>query len=240
MTRVARPLRNWRSWRRALLVLFAAIVVLPPVFSALFPDRPAVPVVLPAVPTGEYLVYVADWGYHTSVIVEQPPGSRLGPTGRETARFVEFAWGDRRFYMESDHRPHALFAALLLPTEAVTYVAAWDSPPEMVARPRALLARTVTAAELHALITALERSIRRADATTPVSVRVQPFASVVGYSGRFYPAYGRYLWWDDCNRWTVERLASGGLARGGRGVFFSGQVEGRLIGFRRVTPKPAV
>jgi len=239
MSRVARPLRNWRSWRRALLIVFAAIVVLPPVFSELLPDRPTVTVALPAPPTGEYRVYVANWGYHTSVIVEQPPGLRLGPTGREAARFVEFAWGNRRFYMESDYRPHSLLAALFLPTAAVTYVAAWDSPPEEIARPRTLHLRTVTAAELHALITALESSIDRADPGTPGSDRAKAFASVAGYVGRFYPAFGRYLWWDDCNRWTVERLDSAGLARSGRGVILSGQVAGRLIGFRRVTPIPA-
>jgi len=47
-------------------------------------------------------------------------------------------------------------------------------------------------------------------------------------------AHGHYLWFTDCNRWTVERLAKAGLARGGLGVIFSGQVARHLIGFHRV------
>ena len=66
------------------------------------------------------------------------------------------------------------------------------------------------------------------------SSRPSPFAPAAGYGGRFYPARGAYLWWNDCNRWTVERLAAAGLARGGRGVIFSGQVARHLVGFRRV------
>jgi hypothetical protein len=57
------------------------------------------------------------------------------------------------------------------------------------------------------------------------------FPAVSGYARRFYRAHGRYLWFTDCNRWTVERLASVGLAHGGFGVIFSGQVAaGHLVG----------
>ncbi|MFN2398666.1 MAG: hypothetical protein ABR543_08545 [Gemmatimonadaceae bacterium] len=70
-------------------------------------------------PEARYRVYVAGWGYHTSVIVEQPAGFRLGPPGEEDAPFVEFAWGNRSFYMESNYWPHSVFAAVFLPTSSV-------------------------------------------------------------------------------------------------------------------------
>jgi hypothetical protein len=215
-----------------LLVGAVALLVVPSLVNELVPDRPATTPLAIAPPSGgPYRVYVADWGYHTSIILEQPAGARAGPSGREDARFVEYAWGNRRFYMESDYRPHSVFAALFLPTESVVYVAAWNAAPDSIARPRALYVRSVDAAQLRALLLSLESQFRP---TTASPARPDAFALVAGYGGRFYPAYGRYLWWNDCNRWTVERLHAAGLARGGRGVLFSGQVASRLSGFRRV------
>lgn len=230
--------RRWRWWARALLGLSTVILVIPPLFVEFVPDRPPL-MDLPdtrlgnAVPASRFRVFVADWGYHTSVILEQTAqGFPRGPAGRERALFVEYAWGDRRFYMESDYRPHALFATLLLPTESVAYVAAWDAPPDSASRPRSLYVRTVSAAQLSALTTALERRIYHK--AGGIGERVAPFPPADGYAGRFYPAYGHYLWSSACNRWMVDRLAEAGLARGGRGVIFSGQVASRLVGFRAV------
>jgi hypothetical protein len=216
---------------RAALLLLAAFLALPPLLSELA-RGPARATAVPPAPPGRYRVYVADWGYHTAVIFPQPAGWRLGPPGQEGAPFVEAGWGDRRFYMESDYRPHALVTTLLLPSEAVSYLAAWDAPPEQAARPRALYVRDVSADTLRALAASVEGSIRRGAG----GGRARAYGSVQGYAGRFYPAHGHYGWWDDCNRWTAERMAAAGLATGGAGVIFSGQVAGRLLGFRRVAP----
>ena len=216
-------------WGWLFRVALALIVFLPPIVVSISPDPPLA-VAVAAAPAGTYRVYVADWGYHTSIILQQPPTWRLGSLGSETAPFVEFAWGDRRFYMESNYRPDALFAALFLPTEAVAYVANWNSDPARTARARALYLRDVDALELATLAAVLEGTIRHSVS----GERAAAFPAISGYAGRFYPAHGRYLWFTDCNRWTVERLASAGLAHGGAGVIFSGQVASHLIGFHRV------
>ena len=72
---------------------------------------------LPQPPPGRYTVLVADWGHHTSIVVQQPPGWRLGPPGAEAAPFLEVAWGDRRYFHARDRSPQALVAALFLPTD---------------------------------------------------------------------------------------------------------------------------
>jgi hypothetical protein len=200
---------------------FILLLLLPPLWVELRPNYglPPAPTLPVADSSRRYRVFVADWGYHTSIILEQAAGWRLGPPGHETSPFVEYAWGDRRYYMESDHRPHALFAALLLPTASVTYVDAWPGAPQQGMR--TLVVRDVSARELMRLGEELERW------------RVgEPYPTAKGYPGRFYPAPGAYLWWSDCNRWTVDRLGGAGMARSGRGVLFSGQVSGRLQGFR--------
>jgi len=215
-----------RSAGRMLIWATVATLVLPALWVE---ARPGVrsSVSLPSLPNaGEPLrVHVVDWGYHTAIILEQPGGWALGPPGRESARFIEYAWGDRRFYMEQDHRPHSVFATLFLPTESVTYVEGRAQLPGPGAR--SLYSRNVSPTEFLAVARELEASIRR----DPVGGRQAPHAAARGFVGRFYPAIGQYLWWNDCNRWTLDRLAAAGLAGGGRGVIFSGQVAGRLRGF---------
>ena len=181
-------------------------------------------------PGAVYRVFVADWGYHTSIILEQPAGARLGPAGREEAPFVEYSWGDERFYMKNDHSASAAFAALFIPSASVTYVEGWDHAPDARAPARSLWVRDVSADGLRRLVATLEGSITREAGGD----RVPPYAPADGYAGRFYPSPDSYVWTRDCNRWTVERLAAAGLARGGRTVLFSGQVPGRLTGFSPV------
>jgi hypothetical protein len=215
--------------RRALVALLAFMAGFPPLYAAVVSERhPPLPAAaaLPMADSGTYRVFVADWGYHTAIVIEQPRGWRLGPPGEEGAAFLEYAWGDRRFYLESDYRPHALFAALALPTESVLYLDGITNPPSFRGA-RAVLTRTVDASTVHGLLTELERSARRA----PDGSRVGPFAPASGYAGRFYQAHGAYLWARDCNWWTVARLSAVGLAGSPTGVVVTAQVPGRLRGF---------
>lgn len=218
---------------RALLAAIALVIAVPPLIVALTPDR-GTPVTVPPIAADTFHVWVAEWDYHTSILLEQPPGWRLGPPREGDAPVVEYAWGDRRFYMESNYRPVALFATVFLPTASVTYVEGWRDTPERAARPRALYVRRVTGAQMRALVAALERTIVRA----PDGARGAPYPPATGYAGRFYPAHGAYLWSSDCNRWVVERLRAAGLARSARGVIVAPQVPARLIGFHEVPVTP--
>lgn len=222
--------RRWpRPLRRALVVLvsvlFAFAATFPPLYALFVPERLPALVGLPSVADRAYQVAVVDWGYHTAIIIEQPREWRLGPPDMEVAPFVEYAWGDRRFYLESDFRPQVLFATLFLPTEAVLYVQGRSELPR-AGGPERMVVRTVGATALHQLVAHLERYAQRDSA----GARLAPFAPTAGYRGRFYPAHGRYLWSRDCNWWTVAQLARAGLANEARGVLFTPQVFTRLQG----------
>ena len=183
-------------------------------------------------------MFVIDYGYHTAIVVEQPAEGRFGPPGREDAAaspFVEYAWGDRRFYMESRYAPWSLVATLIFPTEAVTYVAGWRTPPVTQAGGLTVVSRTITPAERDRLLAALESWVSR-DSTG--RVRAPAFPAVAGYAGRFHAAPGRYTAIANCNRWTVDRLAEVGLARRGGVVITSGQVMRRVVGFEAITAPP--
>ena len=222
------PSRERRAaW--SIVALRAALVGLPPFFTAPVPSRSNFAVQRTNVAT-PLALYVVRWGYHTSIIVQRPPDLLLGTQSEPRARYVEYAWGDRRFFMQSDYRVQSLFATVFLPTEAVAYVDGWEVPPQRLSSAREVYVRILNARDMEKVIAVLEASITR-DAR---GARVVPFAPVRGYDGRFYPAPGDYLWSSDCNRWTVDRLHAVGLARTGRGVIVASQVGARLEGFTRV------
>ena len=215
-----------------MLALLAFALVFPLLYRVTVPPPAPAPLAsLPMPAAGRYDVYMTDWGYHTAIVVRQPAGWTLGPPGREAAPWIEYAWGDRRFYRDSNYRPHSVYATLFLPTASVTYVAARNHPPTPGGGPRAVWHREVDAPTLRALVAELEGSMPR-DAS---GRRLAPSPPVAGYAGRFYPARGSYLWTRDCNAWTVDRLAAAGLATRGWLVVFSGQVAGHLRGFTQVT-----
>ena len=154
----------------------------PPLYAALVPERVPQPPALPEPPAGNYRVFVVDWGYHTAIVVEQPRGWRLGPPGAEDAPFLEYAWGDRRFYYESDYWPHSVFATLFLPTDAVLYLDAHPDPPRFGSA-EAVFARTVDAETVRTLLAALERTVRHDTS----GARLAALAPAPGYRGRLLP-----------------------------------------------------
>lgn len=103
--------------RRIVAALLVSMVTLPPMYVLLVPEQlPAMPR-LPPIADRAYRMAVVDWGYHTAIVIEQPAEWRLGPPDMEGSPFLEYAWVDRRFYLDSDFRPHALIATLFLPTK---------------------------------------------------------------------------------------------------------------------------
>jgi len=226
-------IRRWLRWSLGLVALFLLFAIaFPLLYAARTEERRAQMPALPPANGGgaTFRVYVADWGYHAAIVVEQPRGWHLGPPGEETSRFLEYAWGDKRFYYDSNYWPQSVFATLFLPTESVLYLDGRPDPPQLGGA-RKVFERTVDSATVRLLLTELERSIRR----TRDGRRVEPYAPIRGYAGRFYPAFGSYLWTRSCNWWTVERLLEAGLASSSTGVVFTMQVPGRLRGFARTT-----
>ena len=169
-----------------------------------------------------YVIFVADWGYHTSIIIQQPPGRRLGPENYPSAPFVEFAWGERHLFMDGSHGAWSAVTAALYPSRSVVYVQGWAAPPDPKAWGGAkLFSRRILGPELRALAAELDGSFDR----------TSMYPATSRYIGRFYASSAHYLWWHDCNFWTVERLNHAGLARTARGVILAGQVASRLVDF---------
>lgn len=166
------------------------------------------------------------WGYHTSILVEQPAPWHLGPPGEESAPYVEYGWGDRKFYKDRDRSFINTFALAFLGTQTVVYVDGWDHLP--TANDGLLWRRSahVSAEELHRLVVGLEQSFERSD-NTP---RPSPYPQRDATRGLFYPGRQYYIWWYDCNSWVVRRLHEAELTGTGDGVLTADDVAGRLKG----------
>lgn len=235
--------RRW-SWRGRLLVsaliavLAMVVLALRPVFDPeaeiARPSEVRIPPLSRADSARRFAVYVADFGYHTAIFVEQPHSwTRVHADTEPDAegRFVEYAWGDRRFYMESRYAPWSVFATLLLPTEGVAYVAHHANAPDHLRGWRSLHRRDVAATDMVALVTQLERWMVR----DSLGARHDAFPKVPRYRGRFHRAFGRYTWWQNCNRWTLAQLAVINASRERAIVVTPSHVVSNLNGFSSVS-----
>ncbi len=211
-------------------LLFLALLTLPGIpvfFMTPPPGMISLPLLTPEAESRNYQVYVfSRWGYHSAITLEQPPGWQLGPSGAEDAPFVEYAWGDLHYFRDKDHSAGVSLAAVFLPTESTLYIRGWQNPPSFDVNAKDIYTRAVSAAQLRALIVALEQTIPR----TETGERLTPYRNYPN----FYPSREYYLWWNDCNAWTVRTLHQADLAESPFGILFCQQVSGSLKGFRKL------
>lgn len=182
-----------------------------------------------------YWIYVVNWGFHTSIIVEQPQGWQLGSTGAETAPWIEYSWGDRRFFLDNDQSLPSVLAALFIPTESVSFVRGWQHPPTTRHGVKQMHRRQITPQRLQTLVLGLEQVMLR----PPQGHRPQPFPPTPRFpNSRFYPAREYYIFWSTCNTWTIRQLAQVNLAQPGWWVVLAEQVAPQLQGFETVPLPP--
>lgn len=206
-----------------MLVLFGVVFILAlPLVAGIACTPSAGLVAIPDEPTQPHRVWVIAAGWHAAIVVEQPEGWMLGPPGQEDAPFVEFAWGERHWYMED--RQDRLLRTLFWPTESVVFVRARFQPPAGETF-HLLQERQVSGEALHKLILSLEREIQR----TETGERAEPHPPAEWTTGTFYPGHRPYLIWHNSNTWVVHRLRDARLTR--RGIlplYFASQIAGRL------------
>lgn len=211
------------------LTLFLALLTLPGIlvpFLTPQPGKVTLPALTPDAASRSYRVYVfSRWGYHSAIALEQPPGWHLGPSDAADAPFVEYAWGNLRYFRDQDRSVGVTLSAVFLPTESTMYLRGWKSPPTTDMGARDIYTREISADQLRTLVTALEQSFPRTEAGgRPLHYPNHPY---------FYPSGEYYIWWNDCNAWTIRILQQADLAEASLGILFCQQVGGRLKGFRK-------
>jgi len=178
----------------------------------------------------KYDIYVVNWGFHTALIIEQPRSWNLGPRNHPQARYVEYGWGDKRFFMLSDTSIPSTLAAGVLPTASIVYLRGRDTLPTEQTGVRQLYYRQVSPQQLHALVTSLEQSFQRQTSGR----RGVPYPRVSNFAGQFYPGREYYVIWSNCNAWTIRQLEAIQVAQSDWPVIVSKQVSPNLKGFRLI------
>lgn len=174
-----------------------------------------------------YRIWVAATGWHTAIILSraEAAATRLLP---ETADFVnvaylEFGWGDRRYYTAEDQSVGLALEAALAPSPSVMHVGGYTQSPESLYAQRRLLAMELSETQFRRLLRSISQDIERGGAE-----RAEPFAQGLWPNSRFYEASGRFHLFNTCNTWTAEKLRAAGLPLSSFGVITTGDLMARL------------
>ncbi len=229
-----RILKKRRRCLGILVVLNGGLWGIPALYMAMMtPPKPNIDLPsLHSLKQAKYNIYVVNWGFHTAILIEQPQGWNLGPRNNPQARYVEYGWGDKVFFMLSDTSVPATLAAGLLPTDSVMYLRGRDTLPTEQNYARQLYHRQVSSQQLHTLIETLEQSFLRT-----AGQRLDPYPRVSTFAGEFYQGREYYVIWSDCNAWTVRHLQNIDVAHSYIPVIFSEQVGPSLQGFELLQGK---
>jgi uncharacterized protein (TIGR02117 family) len=125
--------------------------------------------------------------------------------GIERQTYLEFGWGDARFYQAGGGGVWLAVRALFWPTESVMHVAGFEHPPGRFFAGSERLRRTISGAELNRLLAFLSDSFWMTD-----SGETEILGRGLYGDSRFFRGKGRYLFPETCNVWTARALAAMG------------------------------
>jgi uncharacterized protein (TIGR02117 family) len=158
---------------------------------------------------GRHVVYVANHGWHTGVIVPAAAMQARVPELADrfpAARQLEFGWGDKDFYQAPESSLGLALQAILWPTDTVVRAIGISRPMEDYAQPAGLVGLCVDDESLKALLVFLEQSFARGP-----EGGLRPSQTRAGRRSQFYVGTGHYHLFNTCNTWTAKALSSMGM-----------------------------
>ena len=154
-------------------------------------------------------VTVVSHGWHTGLILarEDLPSS-MAPVLEhlDETPWVEFGWGDRRYYQRGEGRPWLLVPAALWPTEAVMHVVAVPQAAQQYFPESDQTTVSIEAGNWAAFTDALSNSFADGAPESATYLGVGLYGD-----SAFFTGSGRFHLRRTCNTWTLEMLAAGGL-----------------------------
>ena len=153
-----------------------------------------------------YSIYVASNGWHTSIVLARsdlPAGAIPEADDFPGAAYLEFSWGDARYFPAPEKDLGMIMSALLTPTPAVLHLAGLPAHPGQVFPTAEVVELNLTSEGFGALVAYLNETFARSSA--------QPSAQGLYRFSRFYPATGNFHLFNTCNTWIARGLAAAGL-----------------------------
>ena len=158
---------------------------------------------------GKQQIFVTSNGWHTGIVLkrnylsfENMPEISDFPQ----AEFVEFGWGDAKFYPAKEATVGITLAAALMPTLAVMHVVGLPAEPSRYFTHAEVVPLSLGKQDLDRLIAFIADSFDRKS-----KPRADPIASGLYKSSYFYPAKGKFHLLNTCNSWTARALRAGGF-----------------------------
>ncbi len=153
-----------------------------------------------------YSIYVASNGWHTSIVLARsdlPAGAIPEADDFPGATYLEFSWGDARYFPAPEKGLGLTMRALLTPTPAVLHLAGLPAHPKNVFPTAEVVELKLTAEGFSTLVAYLDQTFARDNA--------EPSTQGLYRFSRFYPATGSFHLFNTCNTWTARGLADAGL-----------------------------
>ncbi len=175
----------------------------------------------PVPPVGGPRAEVVERGWHTDIAL--PVEELSGPLARLAldypgARVLEFGFGDRAFYMAHETDSGQALAALF-PGPGVVLLTALRVPARVAFGPAQVVTLSFSPSGFRNLTAFVWLTLAKRPDDAPRRLGDGPYAG-----SAFYASSQTYDALFDCNAWTAQALASGGLPIDPRGVLFAGQV----------------
>jgi len=184
---------------------------------------------LPSADTGPRIhnLQVVSNSWHTSIIM---PRSEISATGLlaeaddfSQASFLEFGWGDRKYYPAERKTLGITLGAALTPTPSVMHMAGLAQAPSPTSTDIEILSVTLTEKGFRRLVGAIATEFKR-----PEGGRAAPMGRGLYPDSHFYEARGTFHLLNTCNTWTARMLRTGGVDLSSTGVITADDLMTRL------------
>jgi uncharacterized protein (TIGR02117 family) len=150
-------------------------------------------------------IYIVKRGGHTGVAIaaaDWPNRNWSLLADFPNSDYLEFGWGDERFYQAEPETLWLGTRAALWPTSSVIHVIGFRSPLAENIRAEDIVEVRVSVDGLRRMAEAIELEFSESTPTaTPVSLRAAPKPN------HFYSAKGKFFFPRMCNWWIASRLA---------------------------------
>lgn len=155
------------------------------------------------------VIYVVNHGYHTGIVVPAGKIQASVPQLKERFRntpYIEFGWGDNKFYPANEVTTSLTIRALLWPTKSVIHAVAIPEKVALFFLNSHVEKLCLSGIEYASLLTFIINSFY----TNETSQIIQLKKGLYGNS-QFYQSKGYFSFMNTCNTWTAKGLQSAGM-----------------------------
>lgn len=153
-------------------------------------------------------VFVVFHAWHSGIVIEQETWKEKGGYTHELipeTTFIEFGWGDGKYYPSESFSLWRAIRAILWPTSSVLHVSGYNSPPDEILSSERVHKITITEDELDILISEIKNEFIVQDGEI---IHQNPG---IYHLGQFFEASSTYHLFRTCNVWTAQKLRNSGL-----------------------------